>query len=100
MPKLVPNWRDILKYAWSVRLMMASQIVALAAGAWALLAGRIDQVLFAAGTFVLGALAIFFRVVSQGLTPPADGAGIPNAPAPAAPATPEEPVGNPDRERV
>jgi hypothetical protein len=68
MNVLVSDWKRILKYAWSVRFMLASAIASLAATSWALLGGNIDPVLFAGGSFVLGALAILARIIDQGLS--------------------------------
>ncbi|NGO50415.1 hypothetical protein [Allomesorhizobium camelthorni] len=65
--KLLANWRDVLSRAWSVRLIILAAILSGAEVTLSMLDGVLDipAGVFAALSGLVGAAALFARVVAQ-----------------------------------
>lgn len=67
--RLIPNWRDVLTRAWSVRLMLLAAVLS---GVEIILpfigmSGWLPDGLFAAFSFLVVAGAFIARFISQGI---------------------------------
>lgn len=67
MPRLIPNWREVLRYAWSVKLLVLAALLSGAEAALPFFGGifHLDPQAFALTTFAIVAAALVARVVAQ-----------------------------------
>ena len=65
MLTLSPNWRTILRKAWSVRFMGAAELLSGCEAVAPLAQGYIPQGTFAVLSFALTAAALVARIVAQ-----------------------------------
>lgn len=65
--KLIPDWRRVLRRAWSVRLAMLSAAASGASACWFVFADKVPAVWFLLVGSLLSVLAVVGRVLDQGL---------------------------------
>lgn len=63
--KLYPNWKEILRKAWSIRFMVIAAILSGVEVIFPLFHDNIPKNLFAALSFMFVALAFISRLVAQ-----------------------------------
>lgn len=63
--QLMPNWRTVLKRAWSVRLMATAGVLSAAEAVLPFFADALDRRLFAALLAGLTFAALIARIVAQ-----------------------------------
>jgi hypothetical protein len=68
----VPNWRRVLRYAWSVRLMLLAALFTALEAVLPFFIDTIPRGIFAALTFVVSGAALIARFVAQPRTLPGD----------------------------
>lgn len=66
--KLIPEWRRVLRRAWSVRLALLSAAASGASACWFVFADKVPPVWFLFVGSVLSVLAIIGRVLDQGIS--------------------------------
>ena len=64
-PRLLPDWKDILKRAWSVRLMLLAFVATLAEALWPVFAPGFDFRFAGVVSAVLIAAAFVARLMAQ-----------------------------------
>lgn len=62
---LHPNWKETLKKAWSIRLMLMASVLSGAEAALPSLDGMIPNGAFAVASFFVTCLAMLARIVAQ-----------------------------------
>ena len=65
MITLAPDWKDILRRAWSVRLMLLAGVLSAAEAVFPYFSDVIDRRWFAAGFALLTFAAMAARIVAQ-----------------------------------
>lgn len=65
MMTLAPDWKTILRKAWSVRLIAAAAVLSGAEFAFPLFGDHMPRLVFALGGFALTAAALVARIVAQ-----------------------------------
>lgn len=68
---LVPNWRDVISHAWSMRLMLLAAVLSGVEAALPFFTDFIPQGLFGALAGLVSAAALVARIVAQPVTLPA-----------------------------
>ena len=63
--KLIDNWKDVLKHAWSVHGLIALAMVNALFMAWPATIGILPVWIVFAGSMILSLLIVFLRLVEQ-----------------------------------